>query len=63
MVMSNEESDKLRVQWQRWNKQCHPEDRIDWIEFLEEATNIRSEEGWSDETRLGDSSDWDRVKR
>jgi len=53
----------LRVQWQRWNKQCHPEDRIDWIEFLEEATNIRREEGWSDETRLGDSSDWDRVKR
>tara|TARA_R110001583_G_scaffold194540_1_gene365655 strand:+ start:515 stop:646 length:132 start_codon:yes stop_codon:yes gene_type:complete len=36
--MNNEELDKLRVQWQRWNKTCHPEDQIDWIEFLEEMT-------------------------
>ena len=36
--MNSEELDKLRVQWQRWNKQCHPEDQIDWVEFLEEAT-------------------------
>ena len=34
--MNNEELDKLRVQQQRWNKQCHPEDQIDWIEFLED---------------------------
>jgi len=30
---------RLRVKWQAWNKTCHPEDQIDWIEFYEEAIN------------------------
>ena len=33
---------RLREQWQEWNKQCHPEDQIDWIEFLEEATKKKA---------------------
>ena len=32
---------RLREQWQEWNKQCHLEDRIDWIEFYEEMTKKR----------------------
>lgn len=33
---------RLREQWREWNKHCHPEDRIDWIEFYEEATKKRA---------------------
>jgi hypothetical protein len=32
----------LRIEWREWNKRCHPEDQIDWIEFYEEATNKKA---------------------
>ena len=33
---------RLREQWREWNEHCHPEDRIDWIEFYEEMTKKRA---------------------
>ena len=36
--MEKGEYDTLREAWIKWNKTCHPEDQIDWIEFYEEAT-------------------------
>lgn len=27
---------KLRNAWKKWNANCHLEDQIDWIEFLDE---------------------------
>jgi hypothetical protein len=41
--MEKEEYDTLREAWIKWNKTCHPEDQIDWIEFSEEATNKYNE--------------------
>ena len=32
--MSNQK--ELREAWVTWNKTCHPEDRIDWGEYLDE---------------------------
>jgi hypothetical protein len=33
------EYDRLRKAWLKWNSECHPEDKIDWQEFLEEHAN------------------------
>lgn len=30
------ENGKLRKAWKEWNDKCHPEDRIDWGEYLDE---------------------------
>ena len=37
-LLSSETSEwvKLRQAWKKWNASCHPDDQIDWIEFLEE---------------------------
>jgi hypothetical protein len=34
--------DKLREKWNVWNKNCHPEDRIDWGEYYEEHIAMES---------------------
>ena len=40
--MSKSEEHQIREKWQAWNRDCHPEDRIDWIEFYEEwKTSIK----------------------
>jgi len=30
---------ELRKAWNDWNSQCHPDDRIDWGEYLDEHGN------------------------
>ena len=37
-LLSHETSEwvRLRRAWKKWNASCHPDDRIDWVEFLEE---------------------------
>ena len=30
------EYNRLKRAWKKWNASCHPDDQIDWNEFLEE---------------------------
>jgi hypothetical protein len=30
------EYNRLKAAWAKWNKNCHPDDKIDWNEWLDE---------------------------
>ncbi len=27
---------RLKKAWKKWNSKCHPEDKITWVEYLDE---------------------------
>lgn len=37
-LLSSENTEWLEIRraWKKYNNKCHPEDRIDWVEFYEE---------------------------
>lgn len=35
--MEQEQLEKLRESWNKWNATCHPEDRLSWVDYLGEC--------------------------